>query len=275
VAAAAAIVVAAALTGAALGQPRAAARSTSLSHQGRSLVSASPLVVVGLGDSVPAGTACQCTAFVQLVADKLQRVSPERVAAFNDALAGLTSSGLLAQVADDDTVALHIAAASTVLVEIGANDVDYSRWLSPVCRRLTVAQCYRPQVERIEANIRAIIARIRQLRGLHETHIVVVDYWNVWQDGAVAAALGREFVHVSRQVTADVNRAIVAGAASVGDVDDVDLVAAFDGVGDNRDATALLAADGNHPNAAGHRVIADTIWASCPDLRQLPASASA
>jgi lysophospholipase L1-like esterase len=61
-------------------------------------------------------------------------------------------------------------------------------------------------------------------------------------------------------VTKAANRAICA-AATAADDRCVDIYAPFEGAGD-RNPTTLLADDGDHPNAAGHRLIAQTLLAA-------------
>ncbi len=53
-------------------------------------------------------------------------------------------------------------------------------------------------------------------------------------------------------------------AAAAGGATYVDLDATFTtAAGAGNDRTSLLAADGDHPNAAGHRLIADALVAAC------------
>lgn len=69
------------------------------------------------------------------------------------------------------------------------------------------------------------------------------------------------------------NRAAIAAANSVlqqvattQGVWYVDLVAPFLGPDDDEEDTPLLAPDGNHPNAAGHQLIAATILHAVPSV---------
>jgi lysophospholipase L1-like esterase len=67
-------------------------------------------------------------------------------------------------------------------------------------------------------------------------------------------ALGAQYMRVGDALTRQVNR-IIRQVAAAAHVHFVDLYRAFRGTG-NRDDTGLLAADGDHPDAAGHRLIA-------------------
>ena len=61
------------------------------------------------------------------------------------------------------------------------------------------------------------------------------------------------------------NRAICAAAAAAGDAC-VDLYHPFLGADGSRNPTPLLAGDGDHPNDAGHALIARTLLAATPAL---------
>ena len=71
---------------------------------------------------------------------------------------------------------------------------------------------------------------------------------------AAAAFSGRGRAATDRLTRAA--NALIATAARKDGAGYVDLYAAFKGEHAERDPTRLLAADGDHPNAAGHRVIA-------------------
>jgi hypothetical protein len=74
---------------------------------------------------------------------------------------------------------------------------------------------------------------------------------------AIVAAAWEEF----DAVTAEVNRRVSAAAAAHG-ATYVDLVTPFRGPDGSKDATPLLAPDGDHPDAAGHAVIAEALAAA-------------
>lgn len=214
-----------------------------------------PLHVVALGDSVPAGTACACTPFVQLFGTAVAGRTGRTVEVTNAGVPGLNTSGFTAQLAGG-AVARTVAASDIVTITIGANDFDIRScaW----GQRLTA--CYASTLARMRDNLDHGIARIKALRAGRPTTILVTGYWNIWKDGAVARGLGAGYERVSDALTRAVNAAI-AGVAAKDDVDYVDLYAPFKGSGDVDD-TDLLAADGDHPNAAGHAVIAQALFLS-------------
>jgi lysophospholipase L1-like esterase len=94
--------------------------------------------------------------------------------------------------------------------------------------------------------------------------VLVTDYWNVFRDGQVAldsdGAAERDW---SVRVTNAANAAICK-AARIQGATCVDLVAPFKGSGD-RDPTPLLADDGDHPNAAGMKVIVAALMKATPN----------
>ena len=80
-------------------------------------------VVVGMGDSVPAGTACECATYVDLLAQALrQRGMGTR--AVNDAQPGATSTELLRFVTSHQ---VRAAPDQVTVITIGANDFDATR----------------------------------------------------------------------------------------------------------------------------------------------------
>ena len=97
--------------------------------------------VLALGDSVPYGTACECTPYPKLSASDVSRVTGHAVDAVNDAVAGYRSADVLEEVQHDRSVMRHVHRADAVMVEVGANDIAYSstcgtdeRWRVTRCR---------------------------------------------------------------------------------------------------------------------------------------------
>lgn len=212
--------------------------------------------LVGLGDSVPAGSACGCVPFVPRLAQQLAVDTSQPVTAINDAAGGEDSGELLAALTKPTRMARDVSTANIVTITIGANDVSYSSHASGSCGGSDGTACYRPEVRTMTANVSAILNRVRALRGGRPTIVLVTGYWNVWQDGEVASGMGAEFVEVSHTVTSMVNQGLQQAATSHGALY-VDLAKAFTATGP--DDTGLLAADGDHPNAAGHQLIADVL----------------
>jgi lysophospholipase L1-like esterase len=235
---------------------------------GSSISTPAPVVqVVGLGDSVTAGTACGCQDFVRLYASGLARRWHRVVHESNLGRAGLTSAGLLARLGGDPAVRSRVAAADVVLVTIGANDLvpalqawdDGSGHDEATC----AGACDGKDLGRVGVRVQGALREIRQLRGDQPTLVLVTTYWNVFEDGDVAAAhRGAAYLRWSDGLSRRLNEAIEHAARAESAVS-VDLYAPFKADG-RRDPTPLLAGDGDHPNAAGHRLIASALLAATP-----------
>jgi acyl-CoA thioesterase I len=210
---------------------------------------ASSSSIVALGDSVPRGTNCRCTPYPPLTAEDLTASTGKTVTATNDAVGGYTTSDVLHQLESDGAVIDHVRAARTVELEVGANDVAYSKSCG------VTVDCYAPDVPGIEKNLAAIVRRVHDLASGHKVLIVLLDYWSVWLGGQYAAAKGDAYVAAAEEMTDRVNTVIKSTAAMDGSAY-VDLRAAFKGPDYAYDETHFLSNDGDHPNAAGHQQIA-------------------
>ena len=217
------------------------------------------LTVVTLGDSVPAGHACGCTPFGSLVAAQIGSATGATIHDINDAQSGLNSGGLLSMVTTAGSVATDVAKADIVMIEIGANDVSYQ---GTKCG--TGVGCYTSAINTMTHNVNAIVSHILSVNNRPNFKLVLINYWDVWEDGQVASAYGAAFEATAHNVTAAVNAGLASAAANTG-VAIVDLVGPFEGPSE-ADDSFLLAADGDHPNAAGHLVIANAILAQVPRL---------
>jgi lysophospholipase L1-like esterase len=164
-------------------------------------------------------------------------------------VAGATTSSVLQQLQSDNPVISHARAADVVEIEIGANDVAYSKSCG------TAVDCYAPGIASVEKNLAAIVTRARDLTSGHKALIVLLDYWSVWLGGKYAAANGEAYVDAAATVTQEVNSVIKSTAAHSGSPS-VDVRAAFKGPDYAYDESHYLSNDGDHPNAAGHEKIA-------------------
>jgi len=205
--------------------------------------------IVALGDSVPRGTNCDCRPYPPLTADELTASAGRTVAATNDSVAGFTTASVLKQLRENKNVIAHVRAARAVEIEVGANDVPYSKSCG------TEAACYAPRIPEMEKNLTSIVRRVEALAAGHRTLVVLLDYWSVWLGGQYAAAKGDAYVAAAMTVTDQVNDAIKS-VASRSRSAYVDLRAAFKGPNYAYDETHYLASDGDHPNAQGHKQIA-------------------
>ena len=169
--------------------------------------------------------------------------------ASNEAVGGFTSRDVLHQLTSASSAIESVKAANLVEVEVGANDVAYSSSCG------TDAACYLPRMADLSMNLRNIVDRVHELAAGHAVDVVLLDYWSVWLGGQYAQQQGQAYVDAAATVTGKVNTVIRDVAAQTGS-GYVDLRAAFKGPDYTYDETHYLAADGDHPNAAGHRQIA-------------------
>ncbi len=237
-------------TGAAVGHP--AARASRASRAPRAVPTRPPLrayrptTVVGLGDSVMAGSACGCAGPVAEYARVVGRRSGQRVVDINLGRNGATTSTLLSRL-HQRGAGRDVMRARVVLVIIGANDLlpQRRRWEDSGCP----PSCYAPAVAAMGRRIRRVLTRVRTLRAHSRGTVLVADYWNVFKDGKVARNDGGQpLIAWSRRVSRAANRAICRAARGE-DATCVDTYTAF--VGNDRDPTGLLADDGDHPNPKG------------------------
>lgn len=197
--------------------------------------------MVTLGDSVTSGTACDCDDFGKVLAqDTTNATGGATVTNFGKP--GETSTGLAQQVGLPE-VRDALSRAELVVVTIGANDIHTSNADNPGA-----------VTDALAANLDAVIAGVRQVAP--RAKVVVTGYWNVARDGDVAAGLGEDYVAKSHVITDAVNTTLRQRAAAQG-VLFTDLAAAY--AASTPDVTHLLTADGDHPNAEGHRVIAHAV----------------
>jgi lysophospholipase L1-like esterase len=171
----------------------------------------------------------------------------------------LTAAGLRVLMTEPSSTARGVAQGDILLVTIGANDLMplLSRWRASGCP----ATCYLPALDAVGSDLRAILTAAKDLRGRQPTRVLVTDYWNVFADGDVARASdGPAYLRWSDELTRALNSRICSVAQSAGAIC-VDLYAPFKGNG-GLNPTPLLAADGDHPNAAGNRLISSALLAA-------------
>lgn len=211
--------------------------------------------VVALGDSVPAGTACDCRPFPVQVGATIGARQGRPYATTTYARAD--DSAATRQRLSDPTVRHRVARSDLVVVQVGANDFDPGIVAS--CRN-RVDACYGADLRAMRRNVDAIVKTTSTLQRSAGAEVVVVGYWNVFADGAVGRRNGSGYVIGSERLTARVNSELKGSAARNGALF-VDGMAALRGRDHRQDPTALLAADGDHPNAAGHRALARAVIA--------------
>lgn len=219
---------------------------------------ASPIRVVGLGDSVTAGANCDCDDYVTGFARLLAQQRHVRVRTANEGESGSTSPDLLADLAHDQSVRSQVRDADVVVITTGANDLypALQKWQSGDCD----TDCSTPEIDTMSDDLTQVLQLVRTLAG-HQVRILVTGYWNVFADGDVAKNQEKSgYLDWSDQVTRAANIAIQADTQRYGDTY-VDLYTPFKGDGDH-DPTGLLADDGDHPDPTGTALISQTVLAA-------------
>ena len=139
--------------------------------------------------------------------------------------------------------------ARAIEIEIGANDVAYSRSCG------TKTACYAPRIPMIKTNLATIVARVHRLAGNRHVLVVLLDYWSVWLGGQYAAAKGDAYVAAAAEMTRHgQHRHQVDGGRQRVRVRRRPRRVQKPSYAD--DETHYLSNDGDHPNEAGHKRIA-------------------
>lgn len=212
-----------------------------------------PLIVVALGDSVPAATTCDCHGYPDLLGQSLRRSTGRSVAVHNDATDGWTTSDVENDLNSAQTSA-DLSHANLVIVEVGANDFDLGRVGDPGCLPAATSECWAATLTALRTGLTTVVAGIRRADTRPDVQVVLLGYWNVTVDGDVGHAQGQDFVTGSDALTRAVNETIatVAGAARA---TYVDAYSPFKNDPSLRLTTALLG-DGDHLSARGHAIMA-------------------
>jgi lysophospholipase L1-like esterase len=220
-----------------------------------------PLHVVGLGDSVMSGFHCGCDGIVEEYAAGLARRTHRPVDRANLGGNGLVTDDLLTALTSDARTRELVGEADVVLVTIGANDLlpQLQQWQTATCDE----SCYRRPADEMGRNLGRVLMAVHALRADRPGTVLVTNYWNVFTDGdAGRSTAGSAQVDWSVDVTTAANAAICRAVHASGDTC-VDLVRPFKGDGTG-DPTPLLAADGDHPDAAGVQAIVQALLHATP-----------
>ena len=144
------------------------------------------------------------------------------------------------------------------MITIGAN--DFGDHHDQVVAATCPANCVSDELEQLSGDLHRILERIRALRAGRATTTLVTGYWNVFEDGQVAR---QNFSADGRAATVELTQrvnAVIAAATIAEGATSVDLAGPFQR--ERADVTGLLAPDGDHPDAAGHQLIAEVLLAA-------------
>ncbi|WP_165956669.1 SGNH/GDSL hydrolase family protein [Kribbella antibiotica] len=228
-------------------------------------VPAGNLSVLALGDSVTSGFHCYCDAFPAAYGDQLAAQTGSGVTVHNFGVGGIDSGGLLDDLDESGSPMAQAATdADYVLLTIGAN--DFAGHEDDVTAGTCTTECVSEELAGLSTNLRQILDRITALDTHRTPEVLVTGYWNVFKDGQVARdEYPLEGVDATQALTKAANE-VIANVAQAAHATYVDLYAPFEAA---PDVTKLLAADGDHPNAAGHALIADLLLKATPPQRKL------
>ena len=216
------------------------------------------LATLGLGDSVPQGGPCtNCTTFIERVGTDMARKAGVKAAVRNESVAGYKTADVLTQLESNSTKSL-LETSDLVIVTIGANDFDLDTLVGQ-CAHSDVS-CVADDVNDVTGRVRTILERVKAGMRTPGATVVVTGYWNVGFDGKAGRNKGPDYVKVADMVTEAFNANVKKIANEVGVVY-VDVRTPFKGADGNRDDTALLMDDGDHPSEEGHKVLAEAVEA--------------
>ena len=115
----------------------------------------------------------------------------------------------------------------------------YAKELS-TARGSHATDCVQDQIDKRRQNIAATVAQIHTLRNGKPTAVLITGYWNVFEDGDVAAAAYPSAgFKATQKLTAEINRAIDDAAKAAG-ATRVELFASFTGAAAEGNVTNLL-----------------------------------
>lgn len=217
--------------------------------------------MVTFGDSVPAGSHCGCTPFPDRYARKVGVRLGRSVTMTSYAFGGAVASDVMDQLSTA-RVQRAVRRSGTALIMVGANDFA-GAFSDVLAHRRRAADAFPPVADRVQRRVTAEVRQIQQLSpGIH---VIVLGYWNVMKDGAVGLRTygtwgEAKAVRATLDADAGLHEAAVATHSTY-----VSTYYPFKGWDGSSDPTPLLAADGDHPNAVGHGVIARAVYRAAPD----------
>jgi lysophospholipase L1-like esterase len=225
------------------------------------------LHAVAIGDSLPYGQRdCGgCPTFIVLFGKALARATGAQVEVRNlSEHTGIDSSDLRAELVTSLRLRSVVAAADVVTVTIGHNDPPWNSY-DDSCDATGGypdahwakynSACLTSNVARYAMNLDAILKEVRRLRAGKATLVRVTnDYDDLIGDPQVptsAYPIVKRFVDAYGKRTCRIARKY--GAVCI------DTYHAFNGPAGTRDAGPWLGPDHTHPNARGHRLIAQLL----------------
>lgn len=230
-----------------------ASGSSRASHSTTTTHATSPLTVAALGDSVPSGLGTQ--SFVDMVGHALAAEQHRSLVLNNEAVSGVDSSDVAAQLTTVGGGASRaVRAADLTIIEVGANDFDETSASKASCAPVQKSNCYSSDMASLRKDLASILSEVKAVQK-PGSRVVILGYWNNFADGKVGAQNGSDFIAQGRALTQWTNSTIQSVAKAAG-VRYVDVYTPFFAAGD---VTSKLQSDGEHPNVAGQKIIANAV----------------
>ncbi len=208
-----------------------------------------------LGDSLASGTLAQ-EGYVARYASYTNQDTGSNIKTINLGVPGWHSGDLLNAIQTDQILRNHITTSKIVTWDIGGDDLAnaHDHFTQGTCGGTDNEDCFRTAVSTFEQNWSSIITELLKLRATNNTIIRTMDIYNPY----VASDMQKGIFTTVEPYLDQVNNYIHTTAAAH-NIPVAAVHQAFNGTDGTQDpgAQGLIAADGFHPNDAGHKVIAD------------------
>jgi len=212
-----------------------------------------------MGDSLAAGLLAQM-GYVPRYATYLNTDTGATVTTLNLGIPGWKSSDLLNALQNDPAFRSQVSDADVVTWDIGGNDLSgpHDSFVANTCGGTDNQDCLRSAVSTFETNWDAIVVELLKLRDPGKTILRTMDIYNPYVAADMQAGRFTTIEPYLEQVNNHIHDNAKANNIPVAEVH-----TAFNGADGTQDPVALglIAADGFHPNDAGHKVIVDQLRA--------------
>jgi len=210
-----------------------------------------------MGDSLAAGALAQ-EGYVPRYATYVNTDTGSKVTTLNMGIPGWHSGDLLNALQNDPIFRNQVSGAELVTWDIGGNDLAnaHDSFVQKTCGGLDNQDCLRAAVSTFEPNWDAIVVELLKLRNPSRTILRTMDIYNPYVASDMKAGIFNTIEPYLDEVNGHIHSNAQANNIPVAAVH-----TAFNGADGTQDpgTLGLIAADGFHPNDAGHKVIADQL----------------
>jgi lysophospholipase L1-like esterase len=212
-----------------------------------------------LGDSLAAGALAQL-GYVPRYATYVNTDTGATITTLNLGIPGWASGDLLNALQNDPAFRNQVSGAQVVTWDVGGNDLStaHDSFVNKTCGGTDNQDCLRSAVSKFQTNWDAIVVELLKLRDPGETILRTMDIYNPYVASDMQAGRFTTVEPYLDQVNKHIHDNAKANNIPVAEVH-----TAFNGADGTQDpgTLGLIAADGFHPNDAGHKVIADQLRA--------------